>query len=367
MIRLAMTSLFSQMNSSLRRTFSGLGWPEGSNETDTFSIRVHRRIESFVGASRMKYVTFTMVLSIFFLYIISIHDIEQAYKIQYNVSSFHHNPFHTKQISVPSKSPTSVNETIVTLSPSYSPTNFNGTLVDGETAIKDIRGSDPTYTIVVSIIMTVVSWMMMVQILNCIRRGGLCGSSSLAQRRQRMQGEQRRAFFEQFRFLQALGRRQLPPAQLQRLRLTLIQRDFTGDDYELLMQLDEAQGSIEATRNQRGASLSVINRLPTHQLTQLNIDAMKSQECGDMRSQETPDAEESKRDSKPIDGKFYSGEEGLLPKCQICLAHYEVGENVRTLLCLHQFHQLCVDQWLQANAVCPICKFHTVDDESVGS
>ncbi|KAF9137644.1 hypothetical protein BG015_002661 [Linnemannia schmuckeri] len=43
--------------------------------------------------------------------------------------------------------------------------------------------------------------------------------------------------------------------------------------------------------------------------------------------------------------------------CSICLAEYEVGEQVRTLPCYHQYHQACIDPWLlNVAALCPICK-----------
>ncbi|KAF9963531.1 hypothetical protein BGZ65_002551 [Modicella reniformis] len=43
--------------------------------------------------------------------------------------------------------------------------------------------------------------------------------------------------------------------------------------------------------------------------------------------------------------------------CAICLADYEVGEQVRTLPCYHQYHLGCIDPWLLDMAsLCPICK-----------
>jgi len=43
-------------------------------------------------------------------------------------------------------------------------------------------------------------------------------------------------------------------------------------------------------------------------------------------------------------------------KCSICIGEYQNEEEVRTLPCLHYFHKECIDQWLQKNRVCPICK-----------
>ncbi|KAG0353937.1 hypothetical protein BGZ54_001958 [Gamsiella multidivaricata] len=43
--------------------------------------------------------------------------------------------------------------------------------------------------------------------------------------------------------------------------------------------------------------------------------------------------------------------------CSICLGEYEVGDQVRTLPCYHQFHMSCIDPWLLSIAsLCPICK-----------
>uniref|UniRef100_A0A7S0I0P7 RING-type domain-containing protein n=1 Tax=Hanusia phi TaxID=3032 RepID=A0A7S0I0P7_9CRYP len=44
------------------------------------------------------------------------------------------------------------------------------------------------------------------------------------------------------------------------------------------------------------------------------------------------------------------------PECLICLCEYEVGQEVKILPCLHQFHSNCASKWLSESHYCPVCK-----------
>eukprot|EP00500_Bicosoecida_sp_ms1_P001276 CAMPEP_0203807898 /NCGR_PEP_ID=MMETSP0115-20131106/1312_1 /ASSEMBLY_ACC=CAM_ASM_000227 /TAXON_ID=33651 /ORGANISM="Bicosoecid sp, Strain ms1" /LENGTH=307 /DNA_ID=CAMNT_0050716583 /DNA_START=399 /DNA_END=1318 /DNA_ORIENTATION=+ len=50
--------------------------------------------------------------------------------------------------------------------------------------------------------------------------------------------------------------------------------------------------------------------------------------------------------------------------CMVCLGEYEENEVIRTLPCLHIFHQPCIDKWLSANKTCPLCKHDVTDDDT---
>lgn len=346
----------------MRRTLSGLGWSDAGNETDTFPRRIHRRVSDVVGAARMKYLTFVVLILSVFLYILATHDVERYYQQQNHVSPFHFNPY-PKSGGASDNADNQVNAT--TASPTYAPTMaVNGTIDSSTTIITD-NGSDASLTLFWSITLTMLGWLMMVQIVACVRRGGLSVGGDMAERRRQLHEEQRRAIMEHFRFMQMFGRRQMNPAMMQRLRMAFMQRDFTGDDYEMLMQLDELQ-NVNATR--RGAPSSVINRLPTHRLTQAEIDAMKHASSRDPEAAASGDeskATADQRKSTAAGGSHshnHEDDDEDAPKCLICLAPYEAGNEVRSLLCLHQFHKSCVDQWLQTNAVCPVCKFHIASE-----
>eukprot|EP01095_Lingulamoeba_sp_RSL-Kostka_P016747 TRINITY_DN82_c0_g1_i1.p1 TRINITY_DN82_c0_g1~~TRINITY_DN82_c0_g1_i1.p1 ORF type:complete len:306 (+),score=71.05 TRINITY_DN82_c0_g1_i1:509-1426(+) len=42
--------------------------------------------------------------------------------------------------------------------------------------------------------------------------------------------------------------------------------------------------------------------------------------------------------------------------CSICFDDYEKDDKIRYLPCDHHFHSKCVDQWLEKNKTCPLCR-----------
>jgi E3 ubiquitin-protein ligase SDIR1 len=42
--------------------------------------------------------------------------------------------------------------------------------------------------------------------------------------------------------------------------------------------------------------------------------------------------------------------------CEVCKSQFKFHETIRTLPCMHVFHLLCIDQWLEGSELCPICR-----------
>ena len=163
----------------------------------------------------------------------------------------------------------------------------------------------------ISMLFSMITWIAIIQFLRYIRRISFINSSSYSRQRESIQ------MMEQ---LAQLSRSNIPGLS-NRLRLALLQRDFNGDDYEMLQQLDEIRGNAE---QMRGMSDVDINRLPLHIVTTDDITS--------------------------------NNESEYTSCCNICLGPYEVNDEVRIVACTHRFHKNCIDQWLRTNASCPVCK-----------
>ncbi|KAL8499688.1 hypothetical protein ACS0TY_019603 [Phlomoides rotata] len=55
--------------------------------------------------------------------------------------------------------------------------------------------------------------------------------------------------------------------------------------------------------------------------------------------------------------ELHGESKGTLVSCSICLEEYNGKDKVRNLnQCGHYFHVECIDQWLQKNSSCPVCR-----------
>ncbi|CAM6037405.1 unnamed protein product [Sphagnum compactum] len=126
-------------------------------------------------------------------------------------------------------------------------------------------------------------------------------------------------------------------AQLQglRLQLALLDREFDDLDYDALRALD-ADNPPGVT----AMSDTEINRLPFHTYKAAPV---------------LPTSHSQQRQKKSDEGDKPRLDQELT--CSVCLEQVKDGELVRSLPCLHQFHCMCIDQWLRQQATCPVCKF----------
>ncbi|XP_021295308.1 E3 ubiquitin-protein ligase SDIR1 isoform X2 [Herrania umbratica] len=130
-----------------------------------------------------------------------------------------------------------------------------------------------------------------------------------------------------------------------RLQLALLDREFDDLDYETLRALD-ADNVPTAT----SLSEEEINALPVHKY---KVAAPQSDST--MQQASSSNSPQKKHDStNPVCGM--KGSEDELT-CSVCLEQVSVGDLIRSLPCLHQFHASCIDPWLRQQGTCPVCKF----------
>lgn len=73
---------------------------------------------------------------------------------------------------------------------------------------------------------------------------------------------------------------------------------------------------------------------------------------------QAPDTSASRSDirSLPTHKLGASDPRGEQARCMVCLEEYADGDTVKTMPCLHFFHQACIDRWLGTDNSCPVCK-----------
>ena len=136
----------------------------------------------------------------------------------------------------------------------------------------------------------------------------------------------RAQMMELHRFMGALHRTvnaagETPADRAQLVALVMSDRDFTEDDYERLLALDNA---VE----RRGVSATALRRMPC------------SEWGGSSPSVKAPSGASCEHHER----------------CAVCLEDYAEGESLRHLPCLHSYHAGCVDRWFEHSVECPVCK-----------
>lgn len=131
-----------------------------------------------------------------------------------------------------------------------------------------------------------------------------------------------------------------------RLQLALLDRELDDLDYETLRALDSDNVPTTASMSEEE-----INALPVHMYK-----ATGPHSSGPSVQQATSSvsAEQKKADTVNVVGNTKASDDELI--CTVCLEQVNVGELIRTLPCLHQFHSNCIDPWLRQQGTCPVCK-----------
>ncbi|XP_050212152.1 E3 ubiquitin-protein ligase SDIR1 [Mercurialis annua] len=132
-----------------------------------------------------------------------------------------------------------------------------------------------------------------------------------------------------------------------RLQLALLDREFDDLDYETLRALDSDNVPTTASMSEEE-----INALPVHNY---KVPAPKIGGSSMQQASSSVSNEPKKQDTSNAVGTMKASEDELT--CSVCLEQVNVGEVIRTLPCLHQFHANCIDPWLLQQGTCPVCKF----------
>ncbi|XP_019433021.1 PREDICTED: E3 ubiquitin-protein ligase SDIR1-like isoform X2 [Lupinus angustifolius] len=136
-----------------------------------------------------------------------------------------------------------------------------------------------------------------------------------------------------------------------RLQLALIDREFDDLDYETLRALDS--DNVHTTP---AMSDEEINALPVHKYKGYGPqNSSTMQQASSSTTAEVSTTSLKREDTSNAGGSMKASDDGLT--CSVCLEQVNVGDTLRSLPCLHQFHANCIDPWLRQQGTCPVCKF----------
>ncbi|KAG5533381.1 hypothetical protein RHGRI_027534 [Rhododendron griersonianum] len=137
-----------------------------------------------------------------------------------------------------------------------------------------------------------------------------------------------------------------------RLQLALLDREF-DDLGTVLIAFCFNSGALDSDNAPAVPSMSdeEINSLPVHKYKIIGAQSGSST----MQQASSSVTAEKKQDTANLVGNTKASEDELT--CSVCLEQVTVGELVRSLPCLHQFHANCIDPWLRQQGTCPVCKF----------
>ncbi|KAL5569053.1 hypothetical protein UlMin_025628 [Ulmus minor] len=130
-----------------------------------------------------------------------------------------------------------------------------------------------------------------------------------------------------------------------RLQLALLDREFDDLDYETLRALDADNVPAASSMSEEE-----INALPVHKY---KVSGLQNGASSMQHGSSSVSAE--KLGTSDSVGNMKSSDDDLI--CSVCLEQVNMGELVRSLPCLHQFHASCIDPWLRQQGTCPVCKF----------
>jgi hypothetical protein len=109
--------------------------------------------------------------------------------------------------------------------------------------------------------------------------------------------------------------------------LVLSDRDFTDQDYERLLTLDNVSVAKKGLSADAMARRGVVTR-----------------------------AWAEKKTKTPSD-------DADAPRCAVCLESFSRGDCVSRLPCTHQYHRTCIERWLSSHVECPVCRVDLAGDE----